>query len=320
MMNNRTELATVAPDEWGMIQQQADALVKSGFLPRAIDSWQKAAAIILLGRELGVPPWAALNGINVIQGKPTVSPQLMLGMINAKGQLEDMTIDDTGAACTVTMKRRGRSAHSYTFSVADAKAMGLDGKDNWKKQPAIMRQWRAVAGCARVVFPDVIQGLYTWEEMGADVATDSDGNMVITSIVEPTTGEIIKPAQQSSDIPPAGTPQPPTVPNGAASPASTAPTGSAKDASTDDELPPDTYRIQQVKVVPQGKNSHMYLMGTDSGENIAVFGGDPFRNLGLDPETWKAAQGKWFQLTPMLVVEATLVNDKWTVKHMELAK
>ena len=50
----------------------------------------------------------------------------------------------------------------------DAKTLGLAGKDNWKKQPATMLKWRAVSACARVVFPDVIQGMYTPEEIGQD--------------------------------------------------------------------------------------------------------------------------------------------------------
>lgn len=182
MTSNRNELAVIMPDEWQVLTQQANALVASGFLPQSVNTVQKAVAIMTLGRELGIGAWAALNGINVIQGKPTVSPQLMLAMINAKGQLEDMVITDEDGVCSVTMKRRGRTPHTAAFSMQDAAAMGLSNKDNWKKQPAIMRQWRAVAACARVVFPDVILNLYTPEEMGANVVADEQGNMTIVDV------------------------------------------------------------------------------------------------------------------------------------------
>ncbi|MFD1732659.1 hypothetical protein ACFSC4_18815 [Deinococcus malanensis] len=52
---------------------------------------------------------AALNGITVIQGKPTVSPQLMLSLINRSGQLENLELETGTQGATVTMKRRGRS-------------------------------------------------------------------------------------------------------------------------------------------------------------------------------------------------------------------
>lgn len=183
MQNNAgNELAIIMPDEWRVMQQQAEALVASGFLPPSVNHVQKALAIMSLGRELGIGAWAALNGINVIQGRATVSPQLMLAMINAKGHMEDMQISDDGQACTVIMKRRGRSPHSYSFSDDDAQSLGLLSKDNWRKQKKIMRQWRAVAGCARVVFPDDIMNLYTPDEMGAEVIADEQGNMTIVDV------------------------------------------------------------------------------------------------------------------------------------------
>jgi hypothetical protein len=120
-------------------------------------------------------------------GKPTVSPQLMLALINRTGQLDDIQITDDGQACTVTMRRRNRKPHTETFSMKDAalmktteyvdgnkKTISLSEKYNWKQQPAVMRKWRAVAACARVVFPDVILGMYTPEEMGATVDVEGD--------------------------------------------------------------------------------------------------------------------------------------------------
>ena len=130
-----------------------DLLVKSGMIPNSIRTPEAAMAIIIKGMELGLPPMAALAGITVIQGKPTVSPQLMLSLINRSGQLEDVQIETGMQGATVTMKRRGRSAFTSRFGPAEAKAMQLDGKDNYKKQAPVMYQWRAVAGCARVVFP-----------------------------------------------------------------------------------------------------------------------------------------------------------------------
>lgn len=155
-------------------------LVKSRLLPASVGTAEAAVTIIIKGMELGLPPMAALNGIAVISGKPTVSPQLMLSLINRSGQLEDLQIVTGKDGATVTMKRKGRSPFSATFGPNEAAAMGLNTKDNYKKQAPVMYQWRAVAACARVVFPDVIDGMYTPEEMGADVQVDEDGAMTVT--------------------------------------------------------------------------------------------------------------------------------------------
>lgn len=194
-MNN--QLAIPSQSEWNIITDMAERMFKSGLMPDSIKSAFAAVAIFTLGREIGISPWQAISTINVIAGKPTISPQLMLALIKRSGLLEDMKIDVTADAATVTMKRKGETVHTEVFSMEDARTMTttewvngakktipLADKYNWRAQPKTMMKWRAVAACARVVFPDVILGLYTPEEMGADVQTDDSGSM---TIVEPPT-------------------------------------------------------------------------------------------------------------------------------------
>jgi hypothetical protein len=220
-----SQLAVMPRSDFDVIKEQAQILLESGFLPKAIDTVPKAVAIAMHGAELGIPIWTALNNINVIQGKPSASPQLMLALINRSGQLEDMSIDVNDERAIVTMKRKGRTAHIEEFSMADARQMmtteyvngqrkqiPLADKYNWKQMPQTMMKWRAVAACARVAFPDCILGLYTPEEMGADVSVDDEGNMTVIEVkreappqpqlvdknVDTTTGEVVtqQPAPQ----------------------------------------------------------------------------------------------------------------------------
>ena len=183
--------------EFSTMMDMAEVLVKGGFLPQSIQNAQAAVSIILLGRELNIPPWQAINSINVINRRPTISPQLMLALIERSGRLDDIKIDSDAAKCTVMMKRKGRSPHTETFTMTDAQAMQLAGKDNWKKQPAVMLKWRAVAACARVVFPDVLMGLYTPEEINPDVTVDMETGEIIESPMPPTPTLVIidKPAE-----------------------------------------------------------------------------------------------------------------------------
>jgi hypothetical protein len=89
-----------------------------------------------------------------------------------------MKIEDDGRTCTVTMKRRGELAHVESFGMDDAERMmtseykngqrttiKLSEKYNWKSMPKVMRKWRAIGACARVVFPDVLGGMYLREEV-----------------------------------------------------------------------------------------------------------------------------------------------------------
>jgi len=183
-MSQALQLHSDTMAEWQIMRDQASMLVKSGFLPKSVTTPEQALAIILMGRELGIGAMVALNNINVIQGKPTIPPQLMLALINRSGQLEDIKTETGKDGATCTIKRRGQQPHTARFGPAEARSMGLDGKDNYKKQPAIMYQWRAIAAAARVTFPDVIHGMYLPEEMGADV--DVETGEVVEALPEPT--------------------------------------------------------------------------------------------------------------------------------------
>ena len=139
--------------------------------------------IFLKGQALGLHPMTALDFIQVIQGKAVLSPQGMLALINRSGLMTAIAVESTEIACTVHMQR-GQMSHTETFSLEHAKGMGLVGKDNWKKQPSVMLKWRAISACCRVLFPDVIQGFYTLEEISPDTQVDEEGAL---SIAQPTT-------------------------------------------------------------------------------------------------------------------------------------
>jgi hypothetical protein len=208
---------SVGLQEWEVMRQQAAMLVTTGFLPSAIKTPEQAVAIILQGRELGIPTMAALNTINVISGKPTVSPQLMLALIYRSHEADLIDVEEeTDTHCVVVMKRRGQPEHREEFTIADAnkmttteweggqkKTIKLSDKYNWRSMPKTMLKWRAIAACARVVFPDVVLGLYTPEEMGADVEVADDGDMRIipsTPVVNPIGRVITKVNHETGEI------------------------------------------------------------------------------------------------------------------------
>ena len=163
--------ATLDMERWLVMRQQADVLVKSGFLPTSINTPEKALAVMQKGRELGIGAMEALSSINVIQGKPSVSPQLMLALARRTGELVDLKMDATDKGATVTITRKGQSPYTTSFGPTEATALGLMSKDNYKKQAGVMFQWRALAQNLRVTFPDAISGLYTADEMDTSETT-----------------------------------------------------------------------------------------------------------------------------------------------------
>lgn len=165
-----------------------DSLVKTGFLPVSVKTGAQAAAIILRGRELGLGPMESLTSINVIQGKPTISPQMMLAL--AYKRVPGFSAECISASDKEVIwefKRPG-STRKQSFSMEDAAKLGLSGRDNWKKQPKTMLNWRCIAAGMRLIAPDVVLGLYTPEEMNPSV-----------EVIDAETGEVEIPEDSIKD-------------------------------------------------------------------------------------------------------------------------
>jgi hypothetical protein len=101
----------------------------------------------------------------VVKGKLTMESKAMLAVArNIAGiSWKIDKLDET--ECTMTFMRDGFSPCPVTFTFAEAKAAGLDTKDNWK----LYRQDMLFARCAsrgvRRIAPDAVLGLYSSEEM-----------------------------------------------------------------------------------------------------------------------------------------------------------
>lgn len=180
---------------WAIAQQQASMLVKTGFLPTSIKTPEQALAIMMKGRELGVPPMYALSNITVIQGKPTCNAELMLALVRRDhGPNAVRVAESSNDACTVEWRTWG-SVSSYTFTIEDAKRAGLLQNQTWTKYPAAMLRARCISAVCRMAFPESIAGMYTAEELGGPVFVDeSEIDTVPTArvvTVDPASGEIM---------------------------------------------------------------------------------------------------------------------------------
>jgi hypothetical protein len=176
MSNNLAirQTTEVGIDQWKVMHEQSTMLVKTGFLPTSVNTPEKAMAIILTGRELGIGTMQALRSINVIQGRPTVSAELMLALCYQRVPGFKCDVVSSSESCTVKMRRGNGDTYDGTFTSDDAKKAGLAEKDIWKKYGAAMLRARAISAGCRVIAPDAIMGLYTPEEMGAEVNEDGE--------------------------------------------------------------------------------------------------------------------------------------------------
>ncbi len=169
----------LTPDTWQMIQSVAPAMHQARLF--GVASAEQAMAVMLKGYELGLGLAASFEFIQVVEGKPAISPRGALALIMQSPLCAGVRIDDiqdekgNPTACTVWMKRTNGFEYTVTWTMEDARRAGLvKAKGAWESYPANLLRWRTVGFCADVVFPDVIGGLKRADELGADLSPEGD--------------------------------------------------------------------------------------------------------------------------------------------------
>lgn len=173
----RPQIALPSDDEWVRFSHMANVLADSGILNRALNGRPKAVmAVMLKGRELGLPPMEALNSIYIIEGTPSLSSELMLGLIRTRGHRIWYEATGEDGVATICGQRRYPDGtldpviERITWTLDMARTANLLGKDNWKHYPAAMLRARAASALARMSYGEVLMGaVYTPEELGAGV-------------------------------------------------------------------------------------------------------------------------------------------------------
>lgn len=161
-------------EEFEVMQRVAKAMVVSGYFKDVRDIAQ-AVVKIQAGKELGFPAFASLMGIDIIQGKPALSSRLQAALIKRSPRYDYKIKTHSDQVCVLEFYENGELLGEVGYSIEEAQAAGLLGKDNWKKYPSDMLFARAISRGVRRFAPDVTGGapFYTPEELGAE--EDRDG-------------------------------------------------------------------------------------------------------------------------------------------------
>lgn len=163
-------LTRLTPKSFTELEHIASVLGKSDIVPK--DLIGKPANILLclmFGDEIGLTPAQSLQNVMVVNGRPTLWGDAVMGLVESSGLQElwadkfDPALD--GGTWIFTTKRRGRDPVVRTFSMKDAAAAKLDKKAGpWQEYTKRMLFNRARAFALRDVYPDVLKGIRVFEE------------------------------------------------------------------------------------------------------------------------------------------------------------
>lgn len=208
-----TELVTIQSKK-----EYAEILSASNLLPRA---YQKQPANVFtamaMGEVLDLKPIEAINSINVIQGKPALSAELMGALVRRAGHRLRVEVASNPPTATATLIRKDDPDYEFK-TVWDEKRAIVAGLwksgVGWNKYPEQMMRARAVTEVCRMGAPDALHGfVYTAEELGGEPQDPFAPSPVVQPVQaapaqpEPETVEVIEVVEA-----PAPEPEPETKP------------------------------------------------------------------------------------------------------------
>lgn len=163
-MSNDTEIVVITPRTFDEAKSMSSTLAKASLLPQALRGKEADVLMtVMAGAELGLGPILSIRSIHVIEGKPTLSADLIAALCLRRADVcEYLTpVESNSTKATYSAKRKGAPAPvTMSFTIDEAKQAGLAGKGNWLKYPAAMLRARCISAICRAVFPDLVGGLY----------------------------------------------------------------------------------------------------------------------------------------------------------------
>lgn len=153
--------------------QLGPVFAESGMFKDATDP-AKAIVKIIAGQELGLGPMASMTGIHMIEGKPTLSANLLAAQVKRHPVYDYIVRDHQDAGCRIEFFQNGESIGISEFNTGDAEKAGMARKQNWQRYPKAMMFARALSQGVRWYCPDVTAGspAYVPEELGGEVIED----------------------------------------------------------------------------------------------------------------------------------------------------
>lgn len=159
------------PENFDELERWAERFAGSSLIARALQKRPSDVMVVMQkGLELDIPPIAALENIHPIQTKGGVklvmSADMMVALCLRSPQCEYFDlIDADNDQATFETKRAGRPPRKWTYTMERAGQAGLSKRDTYRMFSVNMLMARCKAELARIVYPDIVGGIHTPDEM-----------------------------------------------------------------------------------------------------------------------------------------------------------
>jgi hypothetical protein len=196
------QIQRLQPQTFGELERLSQILAKSDIVPKdLIGKPANVLLVLMFGNEVGLTVAQALQNVMVVNGRPSLWGDAVMGLVLASDVYEDSRdeYDPKTRTATFRAKRKGKDWVVRTFSMEDAKTAGLDKKPGpWQQYPTRMLFHRARSWALRDSFADVLKGIRYYEEERDVIDLKREGGDGRTySMPAPKPGEQPEPPAES---------------------------------------------------------------------------------------------------------------------------
>lgn len=176
-----TQVSTVTTMNTTDMMNVSKAFYESGMFTD-IKSIAQAMVKISAGAEIGIPPFAAMTGIHIIQGKPTIGAGLIASRVKGSGKYDYKVIEASEKVCSIDFFQGNTKIGNSTFTIEDARKALTKNIDKFPKN---MLFARAISNGVKWYCPDIFSGpVYVPEEMQVVTTEEATHIEVDTTIDE----------------------------------------------------------------------------------------------------------------------------------------
>lgn len=176
MENN--QVATTQNTSFNELMIMAKTFAESGMFS---ETKQAAQAFVKMqaGQEIGIPPFQAMSGIHIIQGKVTIGAGVIASRVKGSGKYDYKVLEMSEKNCCLEFFQGKESLGKSEFSAEEAKKAGTKNMDKFPKN---MLFARAISNGVKWYCADVFSGpVYVPEEM-ANITEEAQHTVIATVI------------------------------------------------------------------------------------------------------------------------------------------
>lgn len=165
----------ITAEQLKTLTEIAERAYRAGVCPPDHRSSDTTFAVMLAGTEMGFEPMQSIRLLQVVKGRVNPTADATVGLVARSPVCRYFRCaESTATQAVYETHREGHPEPArLVYTIQQAQRAGLTGSQTWKAHPEAMLRARCAAALARQVYPDLVSGIYSADEI-AEIARDDD--------------------------------------------------------------------------------------------------------------------------------------------------